>query len=469
MTFNSVDFLFFFPTVFLLFFSLPSRWQHAFLFLVSLCFYGYASTGYLFLLLASRALDYWIVRRLDAEQRARFRTGWLLASLVLNLGVLFLFKYFNFFSGIGAQLSGHALGKLSLALPFGLSFYTFHALSYTLDIYNSVLPAEKNFSVYCSYISFFPHLVAGPIARAHRLLPQFKTKKQLKLDNLIAGSYLVAKGFFMKLVIADALGGYVDAHFSSAILQTPMQILQAVYYYPFQVYCDFAGYTSIARGIAKWMDFDLDENFRAPYLATSITDFWKRWHISLTSWFRDYLFYPMVLTFGRTSRWLPPFALVIVFALSGLWHGASWTFIFWGALNGVYLSVERALGPTPVGEFFRTRVPVWVRGLLTFHLILIGCVFFRSPTFAEAGRILGSLSVFVFHPLASFALSTVYLKLALLIGVLLSFEWLEEKKNLFDRFCRAAWQIRAAALYAAILAISLLAELNPLKFLYLQF
>ena len=469
MTFNSPDFLFFFFPVLLGFLALPSRARTPFLLLASCIFYAYWSINFLCLLLALRGFDFLVVKRMAAASDFSRRRLYFALSLTANLGAFFVFKYLGFFSDTISALVGHSIIHFDLILPLGISFYTFHALSYVFDVYDERMEAETDFVTYCTYVTFFPQLVAGPIARARRLMPQFHREKHLLWENLVAGSYLIAKGYFMKVVIADSLGGYVDARLSFVETHHPLAVLQAVYFYALQVYCDFGGYSNIARGVAKCFDFDLDVNFRAPYFSASLTEFWQRWHISLTSWFRDYLFYPLTLSLGRRSRHLKHASLLILFTLSGLWHGASWTFVFWGALHGTYLTIGRFFAPKKVGRWIAEQVPRSLQILFTFHFIVFACVFFRAPTFAVARAIFIRISLLAFHPLSQFEISVIYPKFVVLALLFLGFEWWEEKAELYQRFCRAAWPIRAAALYAAIVAIALLSEINPKTFLYLQF
>lgn len=459
MIFNSIDFLIYLSIVLPTFFLLNDRYRIPFLVVASYYFYGYWSWSYLLLLLFTMGVDYLIALAMQGTASDGRRKQLLVLSLVLNLGVLFVFKYFNLFSELVAALSGRAAFRSELILPFGISFYTFHAMSYTIDVYRRAIPAERDFILYSGYIMFFPQLVAGPIARASHLLPQFEAKKRFRIENFVDGAYLVARGFFFKMVFADAFGGFVDAAFSANVTRSPLLMTQAMYFFAFQIYCDFCGYTDIARGIARWFDFRLVENFHRPYFATSVTDFWRRWHISLSTWLRDYLYIP--LGGNRGGKILTYRNLMLTMLLGGLWHGASWTFLVWGGLHGLYLSVEKALG---IGD--ESRVPAFLRRILVFHLVCFAWIFFRAASFQEAWMVLGYLVEMFRTP---FHFGGLHTKLCLMALFLLVFETLEARLQLHQRFQSAPVAIRVALLYGAILVVCLFAELNPKSFIYFQF
>lgn len=459
MIFNSIDFLIFLSIVLPTFFLLSDRYRIPFLVVASYYFYGYWSWGYLLLLLFTMGVDYVIALAMNRTPSEGRRKHLLVLSIVLNLGVLFVFKYFNLFSDLFAAMAGRAPFRSELILPFGISFYTFHAMSYTIDVYRRVIPAERDFILYSGYIMFFPQLVAGPIARASHLLHQFEEKKRFKLENFIEGSYLIARGYFFKVVLADAFGGFVDAYFSDQVTRTPLLMTQSIYFFAFQIYCDFCGYTDIARGIARWFDFRLVDNFHRPYFATSITDFWRRWHISLSTWLRDYLYIP--LGGNRGGRLATYRNLMITMLLGGLWHGASWTFVVWGGLHGLYLSVEKALG---VGK--ESRVPAIVRRLFVFHLVCFAWIFFRAADFQQAWMVLTYVGKVFTTP---FMPGEIHIKLWVMALFLFSFETCEARLDLQLRFQRAPAVLRVALIYGAIAFISLFAELNPRSFIYFQF
>lgn len=464
MNFASIDFLYFFGIVFCVFYLLPDRFRNAFLLAASYFFYGYWSVKYLLLLIFTMVLDYVIAIKIDEAKTEKGRKQLLIASLVANLGILFVFKYFNLFSDAFAALLHRPGITLDLILPFGISFYTFHAMSYTIDVYRRVIPAERNFTYYSGYVMFFPQLVAGPIARASHLLHQFSEVKRLRFDNIVNGSYLIARGYLMKVVLADNIAPLVDAYFGTDMTHSPWLSLQGIYFFAFQIYFDFSGYTDIARGVAKFFDYELVLNFNRPYAATSITEFWRRWHISLSTWLRDYLY--ISLGGNRRGSMRTYANLMTTMLLGGLWHGANWTFLFWGGLHGFYLVVERALSPTAFGRAFSRLCPRWVKILLTFHAVCLAWLFFRASTFAEAQRILLDIASF---SAKDFHNPPINWQMWRIVGLWLFYEWAEQRFRLADRFFRAPWPFRFAVLYGVIVLVALFAELNPKAFIYFQF
>lgn len=339
MLFNSFDFLLFFPIVCLLFFSSPQKFRWVVLLLASCYFYMYFIPIYILILAGTIVIDYFAGLLIE-NSKAKKRKLYLVISIITNISVLCVFKYYNFFiENIELVLSSlgqkNSLTYLSILLPVGLSFHTFQAMSYTIEVYRGNQKAEKHFGIYALYVMFFPQLVAGPIERPQNVLHQFHEKKVFSFDNFAQGSKLMLWGFFMKVVVADRLSIYVNAVYNNVENHTGISLLLATIFFTFQIYCDFAGYSYIAIGCAKIMGFDLMTNFRRPYFAKSISEFWKRWHISLSTWFRDYLYLPLGGNKVSKNRWY--FNLFFVFLVSGIWHGANWTFLIWGALNGFYL------------------------------------------------------------------------------------------------------------------------------------
>jgi alginate O-acetyltransferase complex protein AlgI len=465
VNFASLDFLLFFAVVFVTYFSLPDKWRNAFLLAASYFFYAYWSWKYLLLLVFTMVLDFVIALAMDAAKDQARRKLLLVSSVVANLGILFLFKYFDFFTGMWAEITGGRAFSLNLVLPFGISFYTFHAMSYTIDVYRRVIPAERNFTFYSGYVMFFPQLVAGPIARASHLLHQFAEPKRLRFDNFVTGSLLIAKGYILKVVLADNLAPMVDAYLGTEMTGSPLITLQGVYFFAFQIYFDFSGYTNIARGVAKLFDFDLVLNFNRPYAAASITDFWKRWHISLSTWLRDYLY--ISLGGNRKGNLFTYRNLLLTMLLGGLWHGASLNFVIWGGLHGLYLIFERALGRTAFGGTLR-GIPKPLRILATFHLVCLAWIFFRCATLHDSMYVLGRLWELAAHPAAA-RLSEVNRFAWILILGWVIFEWAEARFDIPRLYARAHWSIRFGALYAVLLFVVLLAQTNPKAFIYFQF
>jgi D-alanyl-lipoteichoic acid acyltransferase DltB (MBOAT superfamily) len=324
----------------------------------------------------------------------------LILCLIVSFGVLFIFKYANFisssvndlFTALHIQMQ---IPFLNVLLPVGISFFTFQAVGYMIDVYKGTVRAEKNFFTYALFISFFPQLVAGPIERAKNLLPQFHAVHRFSLDNVTQGLRLILWGYFMKVVVADRLSVYVDAVYNNAAYHSGTSLLLATFFFSFQIYCDFGGYSSIAIGCAKIMDFDLMTNFRRPYLATSVADFWRRWHISLSTWFKDYLYIP--LGGNRCSKRRNYFNLLVTFVISGIWHGANWTFIIWGALNGIFQVIGKMLATFNNKALSMLKLSKFPKLLhvgniaITFVLVSMTWVFFRANNVSDAFLILDKI------------------------------------------------------------------------------
>lgn len=392
MLFNSFDFLLFFPIVCILFFASPHRFRWVILLAASCYFYMYFIPIYILILAGTIVIDYFAGILIENEKAGK-RKIYLIISLITNIAVLCVFKYYNFFiENIEVLLNllgqKNSLPYLSILLPVGLSFHTFQAMSYTIEVYRGNQKAEKHFGIYALYVMFFPQLVAGPIERPQNVLHQFHEKKVFSFHNLFEGSKLMLWGFFMKVVIADRLSIYVNAVYNNVEHHTGVSLLLATLFFTFQIYCDFAGYSYIAIGCAKIMGFDLMTNFRRPYLAKSISEFWKRWHISLSTWFRDYLYLPLGGNKVPKYRWY--FNLFFVFLISGIWHGANWTFFIWGALNGFYLVFAiltqqkrdsfNAMIFNSQNNFFLNFLKI----LTTFCLSAFAWIFFRANHVTDA-------------------------------------------------------------------------------------
>lgn len=340
MLFNSLQFLLFLPVVVALYFATPHRFRWALLLLASYYFYAAWRPEYLLLIIASTLVDYLCALRMGRLESRRRRKKYLVLSLGSNLGLLFGFKYLTFFNestrAVFDQLNiFYGVPTFEILLPVGISFYTFQTLSYTIDVYRGARPPERHLGIFALYVSFFPQLVAGPIERSTRLLPQFFQHHGFDAGRVQSGLRLILWGFFKKIVIADRLAVYVNAVYANPSAYDGPSLLLATYFFAFQIYCDFSAYSDIAIGSARVMGFELMQNFRRPYFARSIQEFWQRWHISLSTWFRDYVYLPLGGNRVPTWRWYTN--LLLVFLVSGLWHGANWTFVVWGALHGTYL------------------------------------------------------------------------------------------------------------------------------------
>lgn len=397
MTFTSLTFLIFFPMVFLLHWLGKSRhWQNAILVFASYFFYGWWDYRFCALMLISSLIDYGIgiyVAGAKSDYKKRIGVG---LSVICNLGLLGFFKYYNFFADNLVKVFGefgwtvHPLIE-EIILPVGISFYTFQTLSYTIDIYRGKLAPTRNIIDYLAFVSFFPQLVAGPIERATNLIPQFSKARKFEYAFAVAGCQLILWGFFKKLVVADRLASVVDAVYLDPSNTPGITLAIATVFFAFQIYCDFSAYSDIAIGTAKLFRIELMRNFNYPYFSQSVTEFWRRWHISLSTWFRDYVFIP--LGGSRGSKFRTNLNLMTTFVLSGLWHGAAWRFVFWGAINGFSLIVEKAFGlQTKLDQAtHHLRSVAWLRTVLTFSVICLGWVFFRANHMNEAIRIVGKI------------------------------------------------------------------------------
>ena len=380
MLFNSLAFLIFFPTVFILYWSIPNnkiKTQNVLLLIASYVFYGWWDWRFLSLIAFSTVVDYFVGLQIANAKNNRKR--WLLVSVFVNLGLLATFKYFNFFieswielwSLIGLETH---VGTLNIVLPVGISFYTFQTMSYSIDIYRKELQPTKDFIAFSTFVSFFPQLVAGPIERASNLIPQLLTKREWKHENFKNGFFQICIGFFRKVVVADSIGALIDGVYNEPGIHNSTTIGLAVFLYSFQIYFDFSGYSDIAIGTAKLLGFQFKRNFNLPYFSTSITEFWRRWHISLSSWLRDYLYIP--LGGNRKGTVMLYRNLFLTMLLGGLWHGSSWNFVIWGMFHGILLAIERGFGLIP-------KKYNLFNNLLTFFLVTLIWVFFRALDFGD--------------------------------------------------------------------------------------
>jgi alginate O-acetyltransferase complex protein AlgI len=484
--FNSSDYVLFLPLVLLLYLLLQRvglRAQNALLLLASYTFYGWWDWRFLGLLFGTTLNDYLVGIGLERTQNPARRRALILLSIGVNLGVLGFFKYYNFFvssligafAGIGVQLQAPTL---KVILPVGISFYTFQALTYTIAVYRREMRATRDAIGFFAYVAFFPQLVAGPIERARHLLPQFFTPRVIEPEAFASGLRQMLWGFFCKLVVADNCATVVNSIFDHETgLPGSIRLLGAILF-AFQIYADFSGYSHIALGTARLFGFELMQNFATPYFSQSPPEFWRRWHISLSTWFRDYVYIP--LGGNRASRPRQAFNLLVTFTLSGLWHGANWTFIVWGVLNGLYVIPRVFIGeplarPASSPRVF-VRIPtVMFRIALTFALTVVAWIFFRSSTISGAWRTLreiASPSLFV-SPLAglrAMGLLTTVVYAALAIAFLLAMEWWQRDKKyaleLGDRAALVTWP--ACAL---VCVITLLFRYTgaSLDFIYFQF
>ena len=400
MVFNSLEFLIFYPAVLVMYFLAPQKWRWVLLLAASYYFYLSWNVELVFLIVFTTAVSYVSALVIEKKRGGTAARLCLCATLVVSLGVLFFYKYFDFLAGSVVAVAnrfgaGWAPFSLGLMLPVGISFYTFQTLSYVIDVYRGDLTAERHFGYYALYVSFFPQLVAGPIERPENLLPQLRADHKFNRNDTAAGLRLMLTGFFKKIAVADLCAAYVVPVFSEPERANGMSVILAAVLFAFQIYGDFAGYTDIAIGCARVMGIKLMKNFDRPYTAESIKEFWARWHISLSSWFRDYLYIP--LGGNRCSKARHLCNLMTVFLVSGLWHGAAWTYVIWGALHGFYQVVGILTKKLRSGIYDRLRIDrdsraarLWRRGV-TFVLVTFAWIFFRANSISDIGTLLARL------------------------------------------------------------------------------
>jgi alginate O-acetyltransferase complex protein AlgI len=474
MLFNSFDFVVFLVVVTSLYFVLPHRCRWPLLLAASCLFYMSFIPAYILILFTTIVIDYctamWIEDTLEPHKKRRY----LLISVLSVCANLFIFKYFNFFNQNAAAIAAvfnwnYPIRTLQIILPIGLSFHTFQSLSYVIEVYRGRQRAERHFGLFALYVMYFPQLVAGPIERPQNLLHQFREKKRFDSSRLRDGLSLALWGLFKKVVVADSLALYVNAVYGSIPHHTGPTLLLATYFFAFQIYCDFSGYSDIARGVSRIYGIELMKNFETPYFATSIAGFWSRWHISLSSWFRDYVYIP--LGGNRVSPARLCFNLLIVFMVSGLWHGAKWTFVIWGMLHGIYVIIERlvsllsgrlapANGMRESGPLFRT-----LKLLVTFHLVLVAWVFFRADSVPLAGLVLRKIA-FDRGPIFWDA---IIVPAAVALVVLLVLETFDQKTHYWSDRDRFSLGFRAAYSMALLFAIALFGIEQGAQFIYFQF
>ena len=432
---------------------------------------------YIVLILFSSIIDYFVAHQLDKTNEIRTRKFLLAISIISNLGLLFTFKYFNFFADSFSKIFSLPPTIINVILPVGISFYTFQALSYTIDVYKKEIKAEKHFGIFLIFITYFPQLVAGPIERAKNLLPQFFEKHSFSYDKFTNGLMLVLWGFFKKIVIADRVAVLVNAVYNSPTDYTGIPLILATILFAFQIYCDFSGYSDIAIGVARMMGFRLMTNFKRPFLATSIADFWKRWHISLSTWFRDYLYFPLGGNRVKVYRWYAN--LFLVFVVSGLWHGANWTFVIWGALHGFYLVFSimtyniRTLIANKIGITKFPKIHYFFKILVVFSLSTFSWIFFRANNVSDAFYIISHLFKGLTLDTAGLNLGGIGMQ-----GLMISFifiimmeiiQFVQEKRSIIGLVVKYPMWTRWTAYVSLMLIILLFGIFESTQFIYFQF
>ncbi|MHA6250220.1 MBOAT family O-acyltransferase [Pontibacter sp. CAU 1760] len=491
MLFNSIEFFIFFPIVVILYFLTPPNRRWLLLLLASYYFYMSWKPAYAIILVVSTLVDYFCGRAMgnytDEEQHKR--KPWLYLSLASNLGILLLFKYYNFFNDSARELAAslnvpYAMPAFELLLPMGISFYTFQTMSYSIDVYHGRIKPERHLGIFALFVTFFPQLVAGPIERAGNLLSQLHKPHQFDYDRIVAGLRRMAWGFFKKIMIADNLALMVNEVYNNPGDFQGFSFIIATIFFAFQIYCDFSGYSDIAIGAARIMGFNLMENFRSPYFAKTISEFWGRWHISLSTWFRDYLYIP--LGGNRVVKWRWYYNLFIVFMVSGLWHGASWTFVIWGALHGIYqvfgilTKQQRNSFVHKVGLTNHPLLYKWVQVLTIFFLVCFSWMFFRANTITDAFFIVRQSFNALANPGQLFSLDLahdvfmnqgvkVFLVSVLAVAIMELVHLIQRNGSVTALLTQRPVWLRWGIYYAAIVVVLLFGQFGNQEFIYFQF
>jgi len=482
MLFNSLDFAIFLPIVFVLYWFVVNKnlkYQNILIALASYVFYGWWDWRFLALILFSTLVDYIIGVRLGKEQNLNKRKILLWISILVNLGFLGFFKYYNFFldnfksafTFFGSEINSNSL---NIILPVGISFYTFQTLSYTIDVYKKRLEPTKDFISFAAFVSFFPQLVAGPIERATNLLPQFYRQRNFEYNSAVNGMRQILWGLFKKIVIADNCAIYANHIFDNSADLSGSTLLLGAIFFTFQIYGDFSGYSDIAIGIARIFGFNLMQNFAFPYFSRDIAEFWRRWHISLSTWFRDYLYIP--LGGSRGGTWMKVRNTFIIFIVSGFWHGANWTFVIWGALNALYFlpllltKRNRQNMEVVASDSYFPSIKECGQMFLTFSLTVIAWIFFRADNIGHAVNYLNEIFSISIIKLPEFSDRTGALITLVLILIFVFFEWVGREGHYAIEQLGIKWKkpLRLAFYYGIIIAIFYFGGSEE-QFIYFQF
>jgi len=472
MLFNSIDFFIFLIIVLTVYYSLSFsvRFQNIFLLIASYFFYGWWDYRFTSLILLSSVLDFYCGKKIQSSPNDKKK--YLIMSLVGNLGVLAFFKYFNFFISSFSEfirIMGLNVNPvvISIVLPIGISFYTFQTLAYTIDVYRGDIVPSKNFIDFALYVSFFPQLVAGPIERPTNLLKQISNKRHADVEMITSGIFLIVLGLFKKVAIADYLAvTLVEEPFTSPNAYDSISLWIGVYAFALQIYGDFSGYTDTARGVARILGFELMENFQHPYFSTNITDFWRRWHVSLSTWLRDYLYIP--LGGSRKGKNRTYYNLMVTMLLGGLWHGASWKFVIWGGLHGLYLTVHKLLlrgkkHSTTIGSNFKERFFGVIKIGLTFNVVCLTWVFFRAKDFTTAMNYL--------YGMLSFHINKISIPIVFIYGIIAILVCDIPQYASNDHLAMMKWPplLKGLIITFMLLAILFLHPSQNVPFIYFQF
>ncbi len=488
MLFHSLQFLIFFSVVVALYFAVPYRYRWLLLLCASYLFYASYQPAYIFLLFVLTAINYYAALQMGEERvTSGVKKRYLFFCLLSNIGILLLFKYCNFFTQsltgfVGQYNISLNIPELRLLLPIGISFFIFKNMSYAIDVYRGDKIPERHLGIFALYIAFFPQLLAGPIERSTRLIPQFHESFDFDYERVTKGLKLVFWGIFQKMVIADNLAPLVDSVYNYPSQYRGLPLFLGTFFFAFQIYCDFSGYSDIAIGAAQIMGYKTMDNFNRPYFSKSIAEFWRRWHISLSSWFRDYLYIPMGGNRVPVPRWY--LNLFVVMLICGFWHGANWTFLVWGGIHGFYLVSSIITRPLrshltrAIGLHRLPKLHSFFKVMITFFLVCFAWIFFRANTISDALSIIYNLfagwdSAFTVKGLENIPFWT-NLKFELIVSlvaiiILLFVQLLERRGNMIDQVSvKPAW-IRWPAYYFLLLAILLCGNFGSKQFIYFQF
>jgi len=482
MLFNSIDFAIFLPVVFLLYWFVANKnlkLQNFLIVVASYVFYSWWDWRFLSLILFSTLVDYTIGIRLSNEENETKRKILIWTSLFVNLGFLGFFKYYNFFLDnfvIAFSFFGYVINPqgLNIILPVGISFYTFQTLSYTIDVYRKKLEPTKDFIAFAAFVSFFPQLVAGPIERATNLLPQFYKKRIFEYGKAVDGLRQILWGLFKKIVIADNAAQLANEIFNNSSDYSGSTLVLGALFFTFQIYGDFSGYSDIAIGTSRLFGFNLTQNFNFPYFSRDIAEFWRRWHISLSTWFRDYLYIPLGGSYGGT--WMKVRNTFIIFVVSGFWHGANWTFIVWGALNAFYflplllLNKNRINTDTVAQNRYLPSIKEFIQIVITFSLTVFAWIFFRAENIGHAFNYLLTIFSKSLYTIPHFSGMRHGLTTIILIFIFILIEWLGRNEQYAIARLGLTWKspIRYLLYYSIILAILLFMG-EQQQFIYFQF
>ncbi|WML33798.1 MBOAT family O-acyltransferase [Clostridium sp. OS1-26] len=488
MSFNSTQFLLFFFIVVVLYYAIPNRIRWIWLLVVSYYFYMTWNPKYVFLIIASTLITYVGGLLINKAEKVRTRKLLVFLSISSNLGILFMFKYYVFFSTSITRIFYHFhiavnMSSFDFMLPVGISFYTFQALSYIIDVYRKDIKAEKNFWKYALFVSFFPQLLSGPIQKSKHFMKQIDENHYFSYNNVKSGLLLMLWGYFQKTMVADRIGNIVNTVYGNPANYRGFVIVIATVFFAFQLYCDFSSYSNIAIGAAQVMGFRLSQNFESPYFSKSIREFWKRWHMSLTSWFMDYLYFP--LGGSRCSKLRKYFNVMVVFIVSGLWHGSSFSFIVWGALHGIYYVIENLF--IPVGDILVRKFKIRMNSfgyklsmiLINFILVDFAWLFFRATSFKNAVILIKNMfyfnpSIFVDGSLYKLGLDSSNFLIAMLsLGVVFIVDLLQGRRNLRDELLKQNTVFRWSLYLTSVIIILIFgvygSGYNIQQFIYSKF